>query len=271
MAQGNVPGEVWRLFGKGFFIDVLRNGNYTKEKELLQILRHWQDSFRPYQILSPSGDVLVDLGAFLTHQAYIRGVKGHREFGDITFATYFSSDNESRIGYVNAFQIKVSTSAADAYKDLFHSHANQLNFYRTSLIEAMGGPHPEICDFLYYWFIGNQRPHELKEVPLSFTWVGPSLNVESNRYYMRYTDLMLRCMLLTTGVNVSFVSGFCAPKLRRILNGIAKVGVSKMLEAVKDDPPDDPPREPPQASVFEYPEYPISSSIVIAMEARVKE
>lgn len=277
LAQDKVIKRLWKTYGALFAI--LRQKSYGNEEDLLPLLKSWAKKGKRDSMAI--GNVTVDTGVFYTHRAYIRGISGRREFGDVTFVTCFSSKPmQNRVAYANTFQIKVGDSAIDAYRGLFGStHRNQLSFYRTKLIEAL---HPIyiflICDFLHYWLIGaNRVPHPILEIPLSLTWLGNSSKVYSRTFSAKFDrrylkdatsyagmDTMLESLLLIAGINVRYMIRLCTPSLRKILESILKMGVHKSLASKNNDPtninPDQPHEHRPR------PEFPIASSIVVATE-----
>lgn len=216
----------------------------------------------------------------------MRGIKGRREFGDVTMITAFSSNIKNlRVAYANTFQIKVGKSAIDAYRNLFSStHTNQLHFYKKEFIEALGSPYDAIiCDFLYYWLIsGSTIPHPIMEVPLSFTWLEDSLTYSrrySNRLGRRYLpqnvpyagmDTMLRCLFLTTGININQVLSLSTPSLRNIFESILRIGVRRSLLSGDNNPMNVEPTESDRDE-FIPPRYPLSSAIVVATEVEFQE
>ncbi|MEM2100287.1 MAG: hypothetical protein QXP45_02995 [Thermoproteota archaeon] len=290
LGRGNIVGDIWSLLGKRFFIDKLASGIYSREKELLDDLEKWAIDFnRKSRTIYDSG-VSVDIGVFSTHQDYVRGFEGRREFGDITFVTIFSSPT-SKVAYANTFQIKVSDFAEKAYRELFRHHVRQLDFYRRDFVKTLGKPEPLLCDFLYYWLIGTEIPHPIKEVPLSLTWLHSDQVFNWPRYYLRPMDTLFRCLFLVTGIDVDFLlkRRLCTPGLEKILR-IIKEGVRKFisnsikrssdiedvrlrtaLEKLGDSGSLDPYPEKPPEEGFERPEFPISSRIVIATEVSFKE
>lgn len=277
LAKDNVIRRQWKIYGELFHI--LKRKKYVKEKELLPILESWAKKGKHDSLTV--GNWRVDIGVFYTHRAYIRGITGRREFGDVTFITAFSSKSDrKRVAYANAFQIKVGNSAIDAYRGLFSStHLNQLNFYRRKLIEAL---HPLynslICDFLHYWLIGGGKiPHPIMEVPLSFTWLGDSSKVYSRRFLTMFgrrylpnrtlftgMDTVLRSLFLITGINVKHMLRLCTPSLRKILEKILSTGIRKSLLCNDDDPMNEYLKKNREKEF--RPEFPIASSLVIATE-----
>ena len=274
----------WNLYGSysGFF-KILELGNYTQEIDLLQILGKWAQNASFCSI--NNGNVSVDAAVFRTHQQYVRGLIGHREFGDVTFVTMFSNRPKSqKIGFANTFQIKVEFSAVEAYKKLFTSaNLAQLNFYRTNLLEALDPIYDHlICDFLHYFLIeGSNKTHSIMEVPLSLTWLDDSsgaywgilpalLNDRyiSNRLGCTGIDTMIRKLFLTTGININRILPLCMPKLRDTLQRILDSGVRNSKKEEKL-PADDNPEgkfKDKASEEFVPPEFQISSSVVIATE-----
>jgi hypothetical protein len=271
LGDRNVLQTVWNTIGEPLFIDMLRNGNYRREIDLLNILRNWATGARPPFLSVPQRDEVVNARVIFTHQTgRVMGRTG-REFGDITFTTsFYSQQTGERITYANTFQIKVDDTIADAYRELFRGrNLDQLNFYRRNLVLNIGGPYPEICDFLYYWLIGRQNPHPLVEVPLSLTWMANASPFRWPRYPLRYWDTMLRCLFLITGINVDSILNFCTPSLQKILEDISKKGVTKTQQPKATNPINDYPEKPP--TEFKPPEFPISSALVIATEVKFLE
>jgi hypothetical protein len=279
----------WCLYGLyGGFFRILEQGNYGKEIELLGILEKWARNGTDYLI--DRGNITVDASVFNTHQQYIRGGTRRREFGDVTFATIFSHRNQKmRFGFANTFQIKVEFSAIDAYRRLFtSSNQKQLDFYRTSLIEALSPMYDHlICDFLHYFLIGGPNTsHSIMEVPLSFTWLDdssgaywgilPSLLASryiTNRYSSAGVDTMIRKLFLTTGININHILPLCTPNLRDTLQRILKSGVRQSKKDGKsplNDNSNDKYRNK-ESEEFVPPDFPISSSIVVATEVSFLE
>jgi hypothetical protein len=270
LGQRNTLAWIWRVFGREFFTNRLRKGKYSTEEQLLGLMKSWKvDGKSPYFSMA-SGNPHVNLAMFFTHQAYIGYEKDYKEFGDITFATVFSSRCGDRIAYVNTFQMKVGNSASEAYKGLFSNSARQLNFYRRDLIKDIGGPYPQICDFLYYWLIGSKIPHELKEIPLSLMWLDHSLPLRWPRYPLRYRDTMLRSLFLITGLEVNSMLELCKPSLRDILQQISQEGVNEAFEAHANDTPPKP-LEPEEHGGSESHKPSISSAMVVATEVKFTE
>jgi len=293
LATGKLLERIWGSLGKEFFINNLVYGNYKTENELLENLRRWAIYFNRSFHTIRNAAVSIDIGVFCTHQAYVRGVGERREFGDVTFVTVFSSTTD-RTAYANTFQIKVDDFAENAYRGLFSHHFGQLEFYRRKLIIKLGKPDSLLCDFLYYWFIGLEMPHLIKETPLSLTWLPWNKSFNWPKYNLRPLDALLRCLFLITGIDVDFLlrRKLCTPRLEKILLQIVKEGVRKSLEksflnlnesgydirlrSVLENldgngPLKDPYREKPPEAGFESPEFPISSEIVIATEVSFKE
>ncbi|MEM2613850.1 MAG: hypothetical protein QXO15_06425, partial [Nitrososphaerota archaeon] len=254
-------------------------------------LEKWAIDFNKKSRTIYDSGVSVDIGVFSTHQDYVRAFRERREFGDVTFMTVFSSTT-GKAAYANTFQIKVSDFAEGAYRELFGHHFGQLDFYRRGLVKALGKPEPLLCDFLYYWFIGTEIPHPIKEVPLSLTWLNSDRAFNWPRYYLRPIDALLRCLFLVTGINVDFLlkQKLCTPELEKIFSQIVEKGVRKSLnnsikrfsdimdvrlrtalERLENKGPLDPYPEKPPEEGFKRPEFPISSRIVIATEVSFKE
>lgn len=278
LGNDKVIQRLWKIYGQLFYI--LKQERYDKEILLLPILESWAQQGKRDSVTV--GNTTVDVGVFFTHRAYVRGIAGRREFGDVAFITAFSSlSNGKRIAFANAFQIKVGSSSLDAYRGLFRkTHLHQLNFYRRSLIEALSPLYSIlICDFLHYWLIGGGGiPHPIMEIPLSFTWLGDSSKKHTRRYRIKFgrqylpsrtpfsgIDTMLRSLFLTTGINVEHMLSLCTPSLRKILENILQVGVRASLPSKNDDPMNEYPNET-RDEEFRPPKRPISSSIVIATE-----
>jgi len=269
LADRRSLGAIQRLIGKELFIDILKRGDYSTELELLHILKHWAIDRSRSLISVPVAKALVNIRVAFSHQAYIKAMQRRREFGDVTLVTLFSSGG-LRIGYANTFQIKVGSSVDEAHVKLFGSHLRQLDFYRRNLTTAIGRPYPHICDFLYYWLVGRRKPHKIREIPLSLTWLNRTIPSGWPRYPLRYRDTVLRNLLLITGIDVSCLLPHCAPGLGRILEQMLEHGVSGSLETEIGDPFDGYPEKPPEGE-FRPPEFPISSEVVVATEAKLRE
>jgi hypothetical protein len=265
LGREEVLRRLWEVIGEPLFIRHIINGDYDNEPQLLNNLRDWVNGpNRPFLPI-PQKDATVNVGVFPTHQRYIRAGP---EFGDITFATSFSSPNSKRITYVNTFQIKLGDTPYGAYRELFGGHnLNQLEYYRRDLTLNIGGPYPEICDFLYYWLIKQQPPRSLIEVPLSSTWVGRAPLIRWPGYLPRYRDIMYRCLFLITGVNMDSILGLCTDGLRRVLEDITKHGVCPPSQTKTNNSMNDYPEKPP--TEFKPPEFPISSAFVMATEVKL--
>ena len=264
---------------------VLELAVYTNEKELLQILEKWAQNgtFMTLQ----SSNYLVHAGIIKTHQRYVYGITGHREFGDITFVTLFSKPSQNqKIGFANTFQIKVDSTPFEAYRKIF-DQANwpQLDFYRVNFLQNLALSYdPLACDFLHYFLIGWQSGcHPIMEIPLSLTWLDdthgtywkllPSLLNDGciiNRFGNTGIDTSMRKLFLTTGINIEFLLPFCLPKLKSTLENILKIGVlgTKGREKPSNE---DPPSNEDTDKHDQNLKYPISSSIVIATEVFVGE
>jgi len=275
----------WNLYGlyDGFF-KILEHGNYSREIDLLHILERWAINGSSYS--TSWGTSNVSAAVFSTHQQYVRGFSKRREFGDVTFATLFSRPNAKRIGFVNAFQIKVDFSASNAYCNLFVSpNQKQLDFYRTNFIEALDPIYNDlICDFLHYFLIGGPNAnHVIMEIPLSATWLDDS----SGAYWGilpallrgRYIsdgqcaglDTMIRKVFLTTGINIERILTKCTQNLRDTLQRILDHGVLNSKKEEKPFSKDIPPNIYNEREEFEPPDRPIASSIVIATEVALSE
>lgn len=83
-------------------------------------------------------NVCINSGVIKTHQRYVHGVIGYREFGDIIYLTIFSRPSVKKLAFANTFQLKVDRTALNAYRSLFSSTNDpQLDFYRTNLLERL--------------------------------------------------------------------------------------------------------------------------------------
>ena len=265
------------------FFEILERGDYSKEIELLEILEKWANNGPSCMI--NRGNVNVCASVFNTHQQYVRGSTKRREFGDVTFATIFSHHREKKVGFANTFQIKVDFFTINAYRNLFaSSNRRQLDFYRTNLIEALDPMYDSlICDFLHYFLIGaaSRDRHPIMEVPLSFTWLDDSSGAYwgilpsildcryiSGRNTPTGLDTRIRKLLLTTGINIDRVLPLCTPKLRGTLEGILRSGVNESKKNAKTTSENDSNNKYPNKGNEEFvpPDFPLSSSIVVATE-----
>lgn len=264
-------GSIWSNVYEPFF-SIIYFDNYRNESMLLNKLLRWASSLKRFSY--KTDDVTVFSRVFYTHQHYVRTSKrGRREFGDVSFLTLFSRSDE-RIGYVNTFQLKVSSNISSLLKNINRS---QLDFYRFDFTMRILNNVDKIliCDFLWYWMVLNVKPRILFEIPLSFMWIKDpykSIMLHDFPYsklsFYQSLSIMLRNLLLVTGISVEEVLSYATPRLRDLLYLLLKFGVKDLpmkLHQFNGGEGFPPNKELPK------PEFPIGSSIVIATEVSIKE
>ena len=267
----------------GFF-QILENANYTTEVDLLDAIGKWANTAPICEFNDPGIEVTAKV--FRTHQMYVKTQgRTHREFGDVTFVLLFS-DNNRREGFANAFQIKVDQTVEHAYGSLFAGqNFQQLSFYRTNFLERLYQPYNTlICDFLHYFLIGSSWPHPIAEIPLSYTW----LDDRNSGYWTMLRslltprfitgirsptgfDTMLRKQFLSTGINIRRILPLCTKSLHDVLKPLVTKGIRRFDEkrSNQQNSEDFPPEK--FGDQFKHPDFPLSSSAVIATEIRFRK
>lgn len=266
----NVLDNLWINVFKPFF-NIIYSEYYRNELELLNLLLKWASSNK---LLTFRGkDFIIYSKSFYTHRRYVRVGRSRREFGDVTFLILFSSHSK-RIGYVNTFQLKVGFDLFDLLRKI---DLRQLDFYRsifTSRILSIDDG-ILICDFLYYWLIKKVKPRIIFEVPLSVMWIDNAYRYMFSSFYYNKLDLlqglsiMLRSLLLVTGVNVDEILKYATPSLKLLFYQLLKYGVEVTTHHFSQFNDGEFNRFPNEESF--KPEYPINSSIVIATEVFVEK